>query len=351
MGRPDVLVVGGGVIGLTCAYSLAREGVPVEVCDRGDLGREASWAGAGILPPWGDGPPATPLDRLRNFSVRRFAELSAELKNLTGVNNEYHVCGGIEYLDPDDFEQPALWRAEGVPHERLTPAETNAPPGTDAFHLPYAQVRNPRHLRALTEACRRLGVRLRPHSPFTDWRAVRGRTVVVASGAWADDHAGPIGVRPVHGEMVLFAPDIPESDGRIRLHGKRYLVPRLDGRVLAGSTEQPEFGFAKRSTVEAGSSLVAFARGLMPELADRRVETAWSGLRPGSPDGLPFIGRLPDRENVIVAAGHFRAGIQTSLATAACVTALVLGKPPPVPLEPFAPGRVPHPPMRAAFRS
>src|SRR6478735_7523113 len=101
--HPDVLVVGGGVIGLTCAYLLAKSGLKVEVVDKGEMGREASWAGAGILPPWGEGEYATPLDHLRAYSVSRFAELSAELKTLTGVTNEYHVCGGIEYLDIDDY--------------------------------------------------------------------------------------------------------------------------------------------------------------------------------------------------------------------------------------------------------
>ncbi len=347
--NPDVLVIGGGVIGLTSAYLLAKSGLRVEVVDKGEMGREASWAGAGILPPWGDGEYATPLDRLRAYSVSRFEALSAELRELTGIDNEYHVCGGVEYLDIDDYDQPELWRREGVRHERFDSFR-----GSDLFFLDYAQVRNPRHLRALIQACRRLGVLLTPNRPYTDRRAAECGAVVIATGAWADDLAGQNGVRPVHGEMILFGPDDndpQQAHTGLLLHGKRYLVPRKDGRVLAGSTEQPEFGYTKRTTAEACAALRMFAISLRPCLGARSVEAAWSGLRPGSPDGLPFIGPIPDQPGAIIAAGHFRAGIQTSLGTAECVRALVLGEPPPVPLEAFAPGRTPHPPMRTAFRS
>ena len=153
--NPDVLVIGGGVIGLTSAYLLAKSGLTVEVVDKGEMGREASWAGAGILPPWGDGEYATPLDQLRAYSVSRFEALSRELRVLTGIDNEYHVCGGVEFLSEVDADIPDLWRREGVPFERYTGVR---PTGTIGYRLPFAQVRNPRHLKALVEACGRVGV-------------------------------------------------------------------------------------------------------------------------------------------------------------------------------------------------
>lgn len=348
MGRhPDVLVVGGGVIGLTSAYLLAKSGLSVEVVDKGEMGREASWAGAGILPPWGDGEYATPLDRLRAYSVSRFAALSAELRERTGIDNEYHVCGGVEFLSEADADIPNLWRREGVRFERYT---DERPAGTVGYRLPFAQVRNPRHLRALVEACRRVGVRLSPHTLHTGMPTAPGPRLVITAGAWTDQLVGPLGVRPVLGEIVLYNPGGPSLDG-ILIQGKRYLVARRDGRVLVGSTERPDLGFQKANTSAGSDELRRFARSLVPALTDDRVEGAWAGLRPGTTDGLPYIGRLPDRPNFIVAAGHFRAGIQTSIGTAECVRALVLGQPPPVPLEAFAPGRQPHPPMRTAFRS
>lgn len=347
---PDVLIVGGGVIGLTTAYVLAGRGLSVEVVDKGEMGREASWAGAGILPPWGDGEYATPLDHLRAYSVRLFADFSNQLKSETTYDNEYHICGGVEYLSKADADQPDLWAREGISFERLTDGPVE---GTVGYRLSMAQIRNPRHLQALVAACHGRHVKLRANTPINRLPS-DGRTVVVTAGAWTDQLLHPLGqhlpIRPVRGQMVLLNP------GRAVLHeilivGKRYLVPRRDGRVLVGSTEEPEAGFEKATSPDVVASLIEFAGSLVPSLCDAPVETTWAGLRPGTGDGLPYIGRIPAHENVIVAAGHFRAGIQTSIGTAECVRSLVFSVPPPVPLEAFAPGRLPHPPMRAAFRS
>ena len=133
--------------------------------------------------------------------------------------------------------------------------------------------------------------------------------------------------------------------------GKRYLVPRADGRVLVGSTEEPEAGFEKANTPEGVHGLVDFARRLVPRLADAEVEKTWAGLRPGSPDGLPFIGPVPGHPNVLVAAGHFRAGVQLSIGTAEIVRDLVTGQPPGIPIEAFRLDREPHGTTRPAFRS
>jgi glycine oxidase len=118
--------------------------------------------------------------------------------------------------------------------------------------------------------------------------------------------------------------------------GKRYLVPRGDGLTLVGSTEEPEAGFEKRTTLEGIGELLAFARQVVPVLAGALLETSWAGLRPGSPDGLPFIGPVPGWENVFVAAGHFRAGVQLSIGTAQALTELFTDKQTCVPLEAFA---------------
>src|SRR5436853_320646 len=110
----DVAVIGGGIIGLTSALFLAREGLSVAVYDRGDLGREASWAGAGILPPGNPDRAATPGDKLRGIGSQRFPEFSAELRHLTGIENGYRRCGGIEFLTAEDADVPDAWAAEGI---------------------------------------------------------------------------------------------------------------------------------------------------------------------------------------------------------------------------------------------
>jgi glycine oxidase len=147
--HPDVAIIGGGIIGLTSAYFLAKAGASVAVYDRGDLGKEASWAGAGILPPGNPERAATPADRLRGIGSARFPDFSSELRDLTGIDNGYRCCGGIEFLTPEDADVPGVWAAEGIAFERLALAEAKElePLGRvegDPYLLPgCAQVRNP----------------------------------------------------------------------------------------------------------------------------------------------------------------------------------------------------------------
>lgn len=373
---PDVLVIGGGIIGLTSAYVLSKAGLAVEVHDRGDLGREASWAGAGIIPPGNPYRAATPIDRLRAVSSAALPHFSAELDALTGIDNGYRVCGGIEYLSPDEDRLSALWAAEAVAFERLEePAVRRLEPAVgDVPGIPYlfpgcAQVRNPWHMRALVAACGQVGVQLNPGCGVESWEMAAGRVAgvrlasgdrrtagryLIAAGAWTGGLLGPLGcspaVRPVRGQIVLLRTPRPLFD-RILTVGKRYLVPRGDGRVLVGSTEEPEAGFEKRTTAVAVADLIAFARSVVPGLSGADVETCWAGLRPGSPDGMPFIGPVPGHETVVLAAGHFRAGVQLSLGTAELVAAHLLGREPFVPPAAFRPDREPDLTVTPAFRS
>jgi glycine oxidase len=359
---PDVLVLGGGVIGLTIAYYLAREGVAVELVDQGDFGREASWAGAGILPPGNPEHAHTPFDRLRAHSVALYPALSAELRERTGCDNGYLRCGGLELAGAGDHVAEQEWRGEGVACEtldgpslhRLEPALASSL--TAGWHLPeLAQVRNPRHLKALLAGCQALGVRLRPGCPVHGFERRGGRVTavrsaegplhagryVLATGAWTDALLEPVGwrpgVRPVRGQIALLNTGTPVFR-RVLMHGARYLVPRPDGRVLVGSTEE-DAGFDKRTTAEAIQALLGLARALVPALGQAQVERCWAGLRPGSPDGLPFLGPVPGVENLFVAAGHFRSGIQLAPATGLVLKELLLGQPLSVPLEPFRLGR------------
>jgi glycine oxidase len=372
----DVAVIGGGIIGLTSAYVLARAGLTVEVLDRSDLGREASWAGAGILPPGNPDRAATPIDRLRAIGSAEFPLFSTELRDLTGNDNGYRPCGGIEFLPPEDEYVLPLWRTEGITFERLSPDGLKAlEPGLGnvpgvPYHLPgCAQVRNPWHLRALIAACHAVGVRLRPHEPVSQvvehrgrvlkltlesGRAVSAAAYLIAAGPWSELFLDDLGHRPsvfpVRGQMVLFRPAEPVLS-RILMLGKEYLVPRGDGRVLVGSTEEPEAGFEKANTEAAVAKLTALARRTVPPLADAAVEKCWAGLRPGSPDGLPFLGPVPGCENAYVATGHFRAGVQLSIGTARVVGELLTGRPTSVPLDAFRLDREPDSTTRPAFRS
>jgi glycine oxidase len=373
--KADVLIIGGGVIGLTTACYLARDGVKVTLLDRTTPGSEASWAGAGIIPPGNPERAATAYDRLRATSSRAFPTLTAELNELTGIDNGYRVCGGIEVFESPAPEVLSVWQAEGIDFRPLTEGdvrklEPQMQARGDVFHLPgMAQVRNPWHLRALVEACQRLGVQIKADVPVVRFRTAANRVAtavaesgeeypadrfLIATGAWADRMLAQLGwrtgIHPVRGQIVLYHPPAPLLRHVVCVE-KRYLVPREDSRILVGSTEEPEAGFEKRTTGTGVVGLMQFAADVVPALAQSPVDKSWAGLRPGSPDGMPHLGPIPGWSNAFVAAGHHRAGIQLSPATGQLMANLLQGRSPAMSLEPFRPDRPHGPPMATAFRS
>jgi glycine oxidase len=370
---PDVLILGGGVIGLTTAYYLAREGAKVEVVDKGDFGREASWAGAGIIPPGHPDVVSLPHEQLRAYGSAMYPRLSAELREATGIDNGYRVCGGLEWLDEVESAVLAAWRDEGIQFEAMAPSRLrDVEPALaanlgNAYFLPgMGQVRNPRHLKALLAWCKDR-VTLRPHCSVRSFVCAGGRVqavdtdagqrvadrFLVATGAWTGNLLASVGctldVHPVRGQIALLNTTDPLIH-RVLLHGKRYVVPRADGRVLAGSTEE-EVGFDKRTTAEGIEALLVFARSMVPKLATAHVEQCWAGLRPGSRDGWPYLGCVPGYTNLFLAAGHFRAGIQLAPITGLVMKELLLGQPTTVPLEDFRLDRPNAQPVQSAFRS
>ena len=367
---PDVLVLGGGIIGLTSAYLLAKAGLRVELIDRQEFGREASWAGAGILPPFGNLAGAgTPIDALRANSVARFAAFSAELP----FDNGYRVTGGIEVLHPDSAYCLPLWDSEGIEYERIDNEELGRPEpaaGSPVYLLPgFAQVRNPWHIRALIAACEPARVVLTPGCQLTEWKMAHGNIAgvfdsrgrlheagqyLIAGGAWAEQWLTPLGcvlgIHPVRGQIVLYHPAKPLLH-RVILDGKRYLVPRGDGRILVGSTEEPEAGFTKATTPAGEEDLCRFAESWIPALASEDIEQTWAGLRPTSADGWPGIGSVPGFDNVFAAVGHGRAGIQLSLGSAQLVLDHLTGQRLPGYADAFRLDRRPNTGFRPAFRS
>ncbi len=364
----DCLVVGGGVIGLSLAYELSGRGLRVHVVDRGVLGREASWAGAGILPPARLHRDIEPWDWLRARSHELYPVWSRALLEATGIDNGYRRCGGV-YVARSRGEAAALaglaahFRQHQIEFQRLDqPQLAECEPALTLgmasgrlkavyFAPDEAQLRNPRHLQALAAACRQRGVRLSEGVPVRGVRRNSGRLIAVetdagplfaanfaiASGAWTDrllQMVGiPSGIRPVRGQMVLFrCPDRPLR--RIINEGSRYLVARDDGFVLAGSSEE-DAGFDKSTTPGVLNDLEQMARDLVPALRQAPVQQTWAGLRPGSIDGLPYIGRIDSLENAFVAAGHFRSGLHLAPATALVISDLICRQPVEIDLTAF----------------
>lgn len=356
--HPDVLILGGGVIGLSTAWFLTEAGARVAVVDQSDLGQQASWAGAGIISPANPAHADTAMKQLHAHSAAMYPELSRRLREQTGIDNGYFVCGGLELFLNDDDRSSEEWRGEGVPFEELTGEELRrrqpdlAPSVERAFYLPgMAQVRNPWHVKALMAACTAGGARLRPHCPArrlvmkdsrieaveTDQGRLTAERYLLAVGAWTDPLLEPLGwrpgIHPVRGQIAL----LNTGTAGVRpllLHGKRYLVPRGDGRILIGSTEETA-GFDARPTAGAIGRLLEVAVSFVPALAQAAVERCWAGLRPGSPDGKPYLGVVPGTDNLFVAAGHFRSGIQLSPATALVMKQVILGEKPTIPLDDF----------------
>lgn len=379
--RADVIIVGGGVVGLAVGYALVREGLSCLILDRREIGREASWAGAGLLPPIGDDHrrPSHPTLALRAWSAQLYPEWSAALLEETGVDNGYRRTGGVD-LAWTEAEEQALrtaagrWRVEGIAYERLAPGDFDRvepalnPELRLAYFLPdRAQIRNPRHLRALAAAFIKRGGRIetfrgaegfnvrgdRVTEVRTSDGARRADTVILAAGAWSGGLLAGLGVRaptpPVKGQIVLIRGDRPLLR-RIVEHNKTYLIPRDDGRVLIGATEE-DAGFDALPTSEAYRGLLDAARRLCPILREAHVEATWAGLRPGSFDTRPYIGPAPGLRNLIVATGHKRAGLQLSTATAELVADLVLGRPPRIDLSHFRLDREPATGGEDVFRS
>jgi glycine oxidase len=348
----DCAVVGGGLIGLLTALELRGAGLSVTLLDRGEPGRESSWAGGGILSPLHPWRYPDSVTALARWSQARYPDLAADLRERTGVDPEWEPSG-LLVLDPgDDARDAHAWaRRFEVALQTLDRAGLHgrepavAGRWGSALWLPdVAQVRNPRLIAALRRAAEAAGVEVRVETAVQSVRVEAGRAVavqttagvvaagavVVASGAWTPGVLGPYGsempIEPVRGQMLLFRAD-PGVLRRIVLSGARYLVPRRDGRVLAGSTLE-HVGFDKSTTAEARADLFEAAVELVPGLADYPVERHWAGLRPGSPAGIPVIAEHPEVTGLFANAGHFRNGIVLGPASARLLADLILGRAP-----------------------
>jgi glycine oxidase len=356
-----VIVLGGGVIGLSIARTLLQRGCRVTVLERDGRHGQASWAGAGILAPGHAQASAHPLDRMAGAGSSLHEQWARELLAETGIDNGFRPCGGV-YIAQSLGEavtlrcQMAEWAAEQIESVPLdaTALRDCLGPGFQPVGAPLSawrvneesQVRPPRHLAALAAAIRLGGGRILALgdsatgtiSPVVTGNRVRAVCIndeqldcdwlCLAAGSWSGALAKQLGwnlpVVPVRGQMVLFKTDAPLFQPVVNA-GSRYLVPRDDGHVLAGSTME-EAGFDPSTTAEAVASLTGFAARLFPALDSSRVVRSWAGLRPATFDGMPCIGFVPGFGNCLVATGHLRSGLQLSPATAVMIADLLEGR-------------------------
>jgi glycine oxidase len=343
----DVVVVGGGSIGLSLSIALRKRGAKVLVVERGEPGREASHAAAGMLSDCGLETPAA-LQPLARASARMYPEFVHELQDESGINVDLRDQGTLLFLSS---KHGGEFDAEEISRARLSQLEPAlAAPTRPAFYLKERSV-DPRALTAAAlKAARHREVDISSGTTVTGLLLTEGRVagvttdkttyhapaVVNCAGAWAGQISQQqFPVRPVKGQMLCMVGG-PRLSHVIRAP-EVYLVPRSDGRVLIGATVE-EAGFDKRTDADTIQRMHRAAVALVPELERARVREDWAGLRPGTPDDLPLLGAT-STPGYFVATGHFRDGILLAPVTAHVMVQLVTGVEPDLDLKPFSPAR------------
>jgi glycine oxidase len=344
--KQDFLIIGGGVIGLSSAKILLQAGYRVTLVERGTVGREASWAGGGILSPLCPWDYHEAVTRLAQRGMNIFGETAAELHSFTGIDPEYQRSGML-LLPPYQVERAKQWCAQHQVALQSVKLDEYLPkqPGAGLLLPEVAQVRNPRLLQALRKSVEMLGgIILEQHEvqkfEIAGERVVALQTTqgrfsadayIVAAGAWSKmllgEHALNMDIRPIRGQILLFKFDTPPFR-QILLKENLYFIPRHDGHVLVGSTLE-DVGFDKSITVEARDSLLRRVREIFPDWRELMPVQHWAGFRPGSPDNIPTIGRHPHLKNLYANTGHFRYGVTMSFASAELLLNDIEGKPQP----------------------
>lgn len=351
---PDFLIVGGGIIGLSTACELARNGAKVHILERGLVGHEASWAGGGILSPLLPWDYSEPVTRLTRWSSELYPQWINVLAT-TGIDPEYRRSGMLVLPEFDEAGALDWCRRHHMEVELLAASSLVPGIGLDdrALWLPQvAQVRNPRLLKAARRRVEALGVEVTENAEVTGLRVAAGRLAgvetakgtfaggacVITGGAWSKrilgEYALQLDIRPVRGQMLLFRM-APGSLRPILLQDGIYLIPRDDGLVLVGSTME-EVGFDKAITPATKASLHDRAVAILPAMNRAEFVHHWAGLRPGSPENIPTIDRHPQIENLYVNSGHFRYGVTMAPASARLLANLAFGRSQPFDVSPYS---------------
>jgi glycine oxidase len=356
----DAIVIGAGIIGLSLALELNKQGLRVLVVEKGEPGREASWAAGGMLC---DFPleTAPALRELATESARMYPEFVHELEDESGLKIDLRSVGTLLFLDShlhsserqrlqSEFRLPA-------PIAELEPAfrtpNGNSLPSTALYEsVLYIKERcvDPRHLTAATIAAARhrgidfssgddvLAVEIadgKAAGILTNKTRFAAPMVVNCAGAWAGQIGPyPLPTRPVKGQMLCVVMPEKELVRHVVRAPDVYLIPRSDGRMLIGATTE-EAGFDKQTVPETILKLREAAIALVPKLAEARILEAWAGLRPGTPDKLPILGATPT-PGYFVATGHFRDGILLAPVTAKILAQIMTAQSPQIALSNFS---------------
>lgn len=379
----DAVVVGGGVIGLSVARELGRRGARVVLLEReATAGAESSWAAAGMLAPQVEADAADAFFAFASASRDAYPNFARELEAESGIDIELDRTGTLylAFTEADEAEcaRRYAWQTRaGLEVERLTARDVRvlepqvSARVRSALRFPLdGQVENRRLTAALVRACERRGVRVVTQTEvtsitFEDGRAVgletsrgtiRANSIVIACGAWSSrlrltrhtvspeqrgSDAPRPRIEPVRGQMLCFATrNAPPLVRHVVYSPRGYVVPRRDGRLLAGTTTE-HAGFDKSLTDAGRETITTHAREIAPAIDELKLSDAWAGLRPHAADDWPVIGACADTPNLFYATGHYRNGILLAPQTGVLVAQMILerGSTPDM-LKPFTPERL-----------
>ena len=360
----DVIIIGGGLIGMMTARELHQAGAEVLLLERGQLGGESSWAGGGILSPLYPWRYPDAVNVLARKSQQMYEQIAQQLLEESSIDPEYQHSG-LLILVQDDTDQARHWAQQWQMDlhclHSVNDVQHCEPALHDAFEaalwLPdICQMRNPRLVKALRGSLDRRHIQYREQTEVTNLRIKDQRItgvqtasgeyaadkVLIAGGAWSARILSEAGrqpdIAPVKGQMIIFKGEAGVVQ-RIVLNRSRYLIPRRDGRILAGSTL--EFTqFEKQTSREAKQELIAAAVEMVPALKNYSVEHHWAGLRPGSPQGVPYICEHPEIHSLYINAGHYRNGVILGAASCRLMADIMVGRSPEIDPQAYAFGAV-----------
>jgi len=362
----DVAVVGGGLIGAAIAFELASEKLRVLLLDRQTPGREASWAAAGMLSAAPDGLPAIPLIPLAQESLRLYPAFVKSVERVSKKSAQFERRGALHLfsgknagLDRDEIV--ARYRSLGLAIDPLSLGEARARESSlgpevaaAAWNPDEARIDPRAFTEAVLAAAQKRGAKILPDSPISRLLFERGRcsgvlacgkkilaaSVVLAAGSFSaailGKNSARVPTRPVRGQMIALRPRGFRLAHVLR-SGRGYLVPRQDGRVIAGSTLE-DAGFDKCVTPAGLRSILAAATEMVPALDSAEILDTWSGLRPGTPDELPILGPS-HAPGLFIATGHYRNGILLAPVTARLTREWILAGKTNFDAAPFSPLR------------
>ena len=353
-----VVVIGGGVIGCLTALYLQRLGANPIILEKGSAGRESSWAGAGILCPIHPWLYPDSFTHLIDDSLSRYPALNEMLLEMTGISMQWLTSGLLIPLFEDDRihhrDDALAWSKRfDWSVEELDSAQTKMHEPAIHEHVngsllwpEVGQARNPRLMSAIRKALEICGVPVREHSEvvalnenaqgaissvkLADGKEIEADAVLLAAGSWSGELARQIGlslpVEPVKGQIVLLR-DKPGMVNHIIKHDDVYMVPRVDGHILVGASME-RVGFQRGTTEDIVDHLLDATWRITPGLKGAEIVEKWMGFRPGSPDGMPYLGPVEGYPGLWVATGHYRNGVALAPGTADLMSRWMMGESP-----------------------